>query len=93
MGEVGRCGWFGVVGHVRHWGLAVTMVSPKSAIRSIPLLFAGARPADVGSVVRSIMSSAVRDQCPPLNVAESLRRGPGYAEAGGDQTLYEVSAR
>lgn len=74
----------GVVGHVRHWGLASDdqsrvrdqMYYPFSQV-SAPLL----------RFFSSVMSIAVRTKTPPLNVLEPLRfalRG-----ATGDQALYE----
>jgi predicted permease len=75
----------GVVGHVRHWGLADDdhsqvrdqMYYPFSQV-SVPFLH----------LFSSVMSIAVRTKTPPLNLIEPLRfelRG-----AAGDQALYEV---
>jgi predicted permease len=74
----------GVVGHVRHWGLAGDdqsrvrdqIYSPFSQV-PVPLLH----------FFSSVMSITVRTKTPPLNLVEPLRfelRG-----AAGDQALYE----
>ena len=74
----------GVVGHVRHWGLArddQSLVRDQiyAPFSQVPLGYLG--------IYSSFMSIAVRTKTPPLNVLEPLRlqlRG-----AGGDQALYE----
>jgi predicted permease len=75
----------GVVGHVRHWGLAG---DDQSRVRD-QLYYAFAQvPDPLLRFFSSVMSIAVRTSIQPLDVVEPLRgelRG-----AGGDQVLYEV---
>jgi predicted permease len=75
----------GVVGHVRHWGLAGDDQSrvPDQIYVSFYQL-----PEPLVPFLSSVMSITVRTNVTPLNVAEPLRRelrGPG-----SDQTLYDV---
>lgn len=75
----------GVVGHVRHWGLAG---DDQSRVRDQMYMAFSQVPARFLPLLSSFMSIAVRTRTPPLNVMESLRfelRG-----AGGDQALYQV---
>ena len=75
----------GVVGHVRHWGLAT---DDQSRVRDQMYYPFAQVPAPLLHFFSSIMSFAVRTTIPPLNVVEPLRgelRG-----AAGDQALYEV---
>jgi predicted permease len=75
----------GVVGHVRHWGLAS---DDQSRVRDQLYYSFYQVPDHLLHFFSSVMSITVRTSVTPLNVAEPLRRellGPG-----GDQTLYEV---
>jgi len=79
----------GVVGHVRHWGLARDDQAPVRAQFYYPF----AQVPD-GALRRwsELMSIAVRTSIAPLNVVDSLRRELRGATGGatGDQALYEV---
>jgi predicted permease len=75
----------GVVGHVRHWGLAG---DDQSRVRDQIYCSFYQLPDPLVHFLSSVMSIAVRTTITPLNVAEPLRRelrGPG-----ADQTLYDV---
>jgi len=75
----------GVVGHVRHWGLAG---DDQSRVRDQIYVSFYQLPDPLVSFLSSVMSITVRTSLAPLNSAEPLRRelrGPG-----GDQTLYDV---
>src|SRR2546425_81894 len=75
----------GIVGHVRHWGLAG---DDQSRVRDQMYYPFAQVPAPLLHFFSSIMSIAARTTIPPLNVVEPLRgklRG-----AAGDQALYEV---
>jgi predicted permease len=75
----------GVVGHVRHWGLA----SDDDAAVRAQVYYPFAQVPDV--LVRrwsELMSIAVRTSVEPLGVVEPLRRQ--LRGATGDQVLYEV---
>ncbi|HEY2495990.1 MAG TPA: ABC transporter permease [Candidatus Angelobacter sp.] len=75
----------GVVGHVRHWGLAS---DDQSQVRA-QLYYPFAQLPD--QFVRrwsELMSIAVRTKLDPLNVVETLRRE--VRGVGNDQVLYEV---
>ncbi len=79
----------GVVGHVRHWGLARDDQAPVRAQFYYPF----AQVPD--SALRrwsELMSIAARTNIPPLNVVESLRLELRGATGGatGDQALYQV---
>ncbi len=75
----------GVVGHVRHWGLAGDDQAQVRAQFYYPF-------AQVGDpLVRrwsELMSLVVRTSVPPMNLVESLRRE--LRGAGNDQVLYQV---
>ncbi len=74
----------GVVGHVRHWGLAG---DDQSRVRDQMYYPFAQVPVPLLRFFSSVMSIAVRTRTPPLNVVEPLRfelRG-----AAGDQALYE----
>lgn len=74
----------GVVGHVRHWGLAA---DDQSAVRDQMYYPFSQVPARLLRIFSSFMSIAVRTKTAPLNTLEPLRlelRG-----AAGDQALYE----
>ena len=79
----------GVVGHVRHWGLA----SDDQAKVRAQFYYPFAQVPD--AFLRrwsELMSIVVRTTIPPLNVVEPLRRELRGATGGatGDQALYEV---
>jgi len=75
----------GVVGHVRHWGLAA---DDQSALRA-QFYYAFAQVADqLLPRWSQLMSLAVRTNIAPLNVVEPLRRE--VRGASGDQVLYQV---
>jgi predicted permease len=77
----------GVVGHVRHWGLAG---DDQSRVRDQIYYSFYQVPEAILHFFSSVMSITVRTNIEPLNVAEPLRqrlRGPG-----GDQTLYDMHA-
>jgi predicted permease len=75
----------GVVGHVRHWGLAA---DDQSALRA-QFYYPFAQVADQFLPRWSqLMSLAIKTNIPPLNVVESLRRE--VRGASGDQVLYQV---
>jgi predicted permease len=75
----------GVVGHVRHWGLAV---DDRSRVRDQMYYPFAQVPPSLLRLFSSFMSVAVRTRIPPPNVEESLRRA--LRGAAGDQALYEV---
>jgi predicted permease len=75
----------GVVGHVRHWGLAG---DDQSRVHDQMYYPFAQVPAPLLHFFSTIMSIAVRTRTPPLNVVESLRRE--LRGASGDQALYEV---
>jgi len=75
----------GMVGHVRHWGLAG---DDQSRVRDQIYYSFHQLPDPLVHFLSSVMSITVRTSVTPLSVAEPLRRelrGPG-----GDQTLYDV---
>lgn len=75
----------GVVGHVRHWGLA----SDDEANVRDQIYYPFAQVPDaLMRLFSSFMSMSVRTSTRPLNVVEPLRRE--MRGATGDQTLYEV---
>jgi putative ABC transport system permease protein len=75
----------GVVGHVRHWGLAA---DDQSALRA-QFYYPFAQVADqLLPRWSQLMSLAVKTNIAPLNVVEPLRRG--VRGASGDQVLYQV---
>jgi predicted permease len=75
----------GVVGHVRHWGLAG---DDQSRVRDQMYYPFAQVPASLLRLFSSFMSVAVRTRVPPPNVEESLRRA--LRGAAGDQALYQV---
>jgi predicted permease len=75
----------GVVGHVRHWGLAG---DDQSRVRDQMYYPFAQVPASLLRLFSSFMSVAVRTRIPPPNVEESLRRA--LRGAAGDQALYQV---
>jgi predicted permease len=76
----------GVVGHVRHWGLAS---DDQSRVRDQIYYPFGQVPDPLLRFFSSIMSMAVRTNSPPLNMVEPLRRE--LRGAAGDQVLYGVN--
>jgi predicted permease len=75
----------GVVGHVRHWGLAA---DDQSRVRDQMYYPFAQVPVRLLPLFSSFMSITLRTKVPPLNVVEPLRtqlRG-----ASGDQALYDV---
>ena len=75
----------GVVGHVRHWGLAG---DDRSLVRDQLYYPLAQVPAPLLRTFASFMSLAVRTSITPLEIVEPLRRtlrGPS-----GDQVLYEI---
>jgi predicted permease len=75
----------GVVGHVRHWGLAQ---DDQSRLRA-QFYYPFAQVADpLMPRWSQLMSLAVRTNVPPLNVVEALQRA--VHGATGDQVLHEV---
>jgi predicted permease len=75
----------GVVGHVRHWGLADDDGARVRAQIYYPLAQV---PDSLLRLFSSFMSVAVRTTVPPLNMVEPLRRS--MRGRSGDQALYEV---
>lgn len=75
----------GVVGHVRHWGLAN---DDSSAVRDQCYYPLAQVPDPLIRFWSSVMSVAVRTQVPPRNILESLRHE--IRGATGDQTIYQV---
>jgi putative ABC transport system permease protein len=75
----------GIVGHVRHWGLAT---DDQSRVRDQMYYPFAQVPAPLLHFFSSIMSFATRTTIPPLNVVGPLRRE--LRGAAGDQALYEV---
>ena len=75
----------GVVGHVRHWGLAG---DDQSHVRDQCYYPFAQVPDSLMRFFSSIMSIVVRTEVPPLSVVDDLRREVRGASA--DQTLYEV---
>jgi putative ABC transport system permease protein len=74
----------GVVGHVRHWGLAA---DDRSRVRDQMYYPFSQVPAPLLRFFSSVMSIAARTKTPPLGLVEPLKfelRG-----AAGDQALYE----
>jgi predicted permease len=75
----------GVVGHVRHWGLAA---DDQSRVRDQMYYPFAQVPAPLLHFFSSIMSIATRTTVPTLNVVDPLRRE--LRGAANDQALYEV---
>jgi predicted permease len=75
----------GVVGHVRHWGLAG---DDRSRVRDQMYYPFAHVPPSLLRLFSSFMSVAVRTRIPPVNIEESLRLA--LRGAAGDQALYEV---
>jgi predicted permease len=75
----------GVVGHVRHWGLAA---DDQSRVRDQLYSPFAQVPEPLLHFFSSVMSIAVRTTIPPLNVVQPLRQQ--LRGAAGDQALYEL---
>jgi len=75
----------GVVGHVRHWGLAGDDQSPVHDQMYYP--FAQV-PVPLLHFFSSVMSITIRTRTSPLNVVDPLQRE--LRGASGDQALYEI---
>jgi ABC-type antimicrobial peptide transport system permease subunit len=75
----------GVVGHVRHWGLAG---DDQAKVREQIYYPFAQVPDPLMRFFSTIMSIAIRTSIPPLNVVEPLRQE--LRGATGDQSLYEV---
>jgi len=75
----------GVVGHVRHWGLAG---DDRSRVRDQMYYPFAQLPDSLLGLFSSFMSVAVRTRIPPLNIEEPLRRA--LRGAAGDQAVYQV---
>jgi putative ABC transport system permease protein len=75
----------GVVGHVRHWGLAGDDLSPVQNQVYYPLAQV---PDSLVRLFSSVMSIVIRTDVPPMNTIRALeQQARGTA---GDQTLYET---
>lgn len=75
----------GVVGHVRHWGLADDDQSQVQDQCYYPL---AQLPDSLTRFLSSVMSVAIRTDVAPLTMLEALRRQA--RGSNGDQALYEV---
>jgi predicted permease len=75
----------GIVGHVRHWGLAG---DDQSRVRDQMYYPFAQVPSPLLHFFSSIMSIAARTTIPPLKVVEPL--GQHLRGAAGDQVLYEI---
>ena len=75
----------GVVGHVRHWGLAA---DDQSRVRDQMYYPFAQVPPPLLRLFSTFMSITARTTIPPLDVVDALRRE--LRGAGGDQALYEV---
>lgn len=75
----------GVVGHVRHWGLADDAQSQVQDQIYYPLLQV---PDSLTRFFSSVMSVAIRTDVRPLSMLEALQRQA--RGSSGDQALYEV---
>jgi len=75
----------GVVGHVRHWGLADDELSIVQDQCYYPLAQV---PDNLVRLFSSVMSIVVRTNVPPLNMVETLQKQA--RGDSGDQSLYEV---
>jgi len=82
---VGPTKVLGVVGHVRHWGLAD---DDRARVRDQIYHPLAQVPDTLLHLFSSFMSVAVRTNLPPLNLIEPLRRS--MRGRSGDQALYEV---
>ena len=75
----------GVVGHVRHWGLAG---DDQSRVRDQIYYPFAQVPDPLLHLFSSFMSIAIRTNVPPLNLIESLQRN--LRGVANDQVLYDV---
>jgi len=83
--DLGPAKVVGVVGHVRHWGLAG---DDQAQVRDQIYYPFAQVPDQFMRLFSSFMSMAVRTTIEPLNVVEPLRRE--VRRAAPDQTLYEL---
>jgi predicted permease len=82
---IGQSKVLGVVGHVRHWGLAD---DDQARVRDQMYYPLAQVPDPLLRLFSTFMSMTVRTTVPPLNMVEPLRRS--MREHSGDQALYEV---
>jgi ABC-type antimicrobial peptide transport system permease subunit len=75
----------GVVGHVRHWGLAG---DDQSRVRDQMYYPFAQVPVPLLHFFSSVMSITIRTRTSPLNIVEPLQRA--LRGASGDQALYEI---
>ena len=75
----------GVVGHVRHWGLAG---DDQSRVHDQMYFPFAQVPVRLLRVFSSVMSIAIRTRTSPLNIVEPLQRE--LRGSSGDQALYEI---
>jgi ABC-type antimicrobial peptide transport system permease subunit len=75
----------GVVGHVRHWGLAA---DDRSRVREQVYYPFAQVPPSLLRLFSTFMSIVARTRIPPLDLVEALRHE--LRGAGGDQALYQV---
>ena len=75
----------GVVGHVRHWGLAG---DDQSRVRDQIYYPFAQVPDQLLHLFSSFMSIAIRTNAPPMNLVESLQRN--LRGVANDQVLYDV---
>jgi predicted permease len=75
----------GVVGHVRHWGLAA---DDRARVREQIYYPFAQVPPSLLRLFSTFMSIAARTRIPPLDLVEALRHE--LRGAGGDQALYQV---
>src|SRR5207248_9466562 len=76
----------GVVGHVRHWGLASDDLSAIQDQVYYPLAQV---PDQLVRLFSSVLSIVIRTDVPPLSTVQALQRQARGAT--GDQTLYDIS--
>jgi len=75
----------GVVGHVRHWGLAD---DDLSAVQDQCYYALAQVPDPLARFFSSVLSVVVRTEVPPLHMVDALQKQ--VRGSTGDQTLYEV---
>ena len=76
----------GVVGHVRHWGLAGDDLATIQDQLYYPLAQV---PDQLVRLFSSVLSIVIRTDVPPLSTVQALQRQARGAT--GDQTLYDIS--
>jgi len=82
---IGKAQVVGVVGHVRHWGLAGDDQADVRDQLYYPLAY---MPDRLMKFLSSVLSLTVRTEVSPLSVVEPLRRT--VRETAGDQVIYEI---